>query len=121
MKKINSYLILGLLMSLIIGSSYKLTSIEKSENILEASINSFLSGEEKIAKVNIAEIYSDFIVKENGHFYSIDFMLTSDGEVIILSKDIEEEYYILDKYTTKNLKHHTTVIALPNSGLGYKA
>ena len=46
-----------------------------------------------------------------GDLYTIDFMVTEDNELIILSKDFEEEYYKVDHYTSAYMQKTVVPVA----------
>jgi hypothetical protein len=57
-----------------------------------------------------ATIYTHFLVKEEGFIYTIDFMVTSNGKITVLSKDIEEEYYRVDLFNAKHVEKYSVEI-----------
>ena len=61
-----------------------------------------------------ATIYTHFLVKEEGEIYTVDFMVTSDGTITILNKEIEEEYYRVDIFNAKLVEKYS--VALPIIG-----
>ncbi|MFT6337694.1 MAG: hypothetical protein ACJATI_004459 [Halioglobus sp.] len=57
-----------------------------------------------------ATIYTHFLVKEEGFIYTVDFMVTSNGEITILTKEIEEEYYKVNLFNAKFVQKYSVVI-----------
>lgn len=51
-----------------------------------------------------ATIFTHFLVKEDGWIYTVDFMVTSDGEIIILSKELEECFYKVDLFNAEHVQ-----------------
>lgn len=82
------------------------TSIDKS-NELKTKIEQYVKTIDHSEMANKATIYTHFLIKEEGFIYSIDFMVTSNGEITILTKEIEEEYYKIDLFNAKHMKKYT--------------
>jgi hypothetical protein len=57
-----------------------------------------------------ATIYTHFLVKEEGFIYTVDFMVTSNGDITILTKEIEEEYYKVNLFNAKHVEKYSVVI-----------
>jgi len=57
-----------------------------------------------------ATIYTHFLVKEEGYIYTIDFMVTSNGKITVLTKDIEEEYYRVDLFNAKLVEKYSVAV-----------
>jgi hypothetical protein len=55
-------------------------------------------------------IYTHFLVKEEGDIYTVDFMVTSNGKIIVLTKDIEEEYYRVDLFNAKQVEKYSVAV-----------
>jgi len=58
-----------------------------------------------------ATLYSHFLVKEDGFIYSVDFILTASGDIIVLSKDDEIEYYRVDEFNADHIQKYPVAVA----------
>jgi len=83
----------------------------KTETSVVSKIESYLSSVYTSNKAATVTVFSDFLIKENRDIYSIDFMLTDKGELIILTKEIEQEYYKMETFSAQNLKQQTFSVA----------
>lgn len=77
---------------------------------LKTKIERFVKTIDNSELSNSATIYTHFLVKEEGFIYTIDFMVTSDGKITVLSKDIEEEYYRVDIFNAKHVEKYSVAI-----------
>jgi len=93
--------------SMLIAGSPK---VEKSSTV-SSEIESYLEQSGFTYDSGSATIFTNFIVKENNDLYTIDFMVTEDNELIILSKDLEEEFYRVDHFTSEYMKKHVVPVA----------
>lgn len=75
-------------------------------------IQQYLSSIPQDCKPGEACIYLDFLVAEHGELYNIDFMVTEDGKVTVLSVEFEEEYYKVNNYSSHLVKRVETPLAL---------
>ena len=83
-----------------------------TEDITTIEIKAFLSTLDCNKGKDPASIFIDLLVKENGEIYTIDFMVTEEGNIIVLSKEVEEEYYKIQSFSTKKLKQYALPVAL---------
>jgi hypothetical protein len=79
--------------------------------VVPCEIESYLEDSGFNYNASSATIFSNFIVKENDELYTIDFMVTEDNELIILSKNLEEEFYKVDSYSSKYMQRHVVPVA----------
>ena len=79
--------------------------------VVPCEIESYLEDSGFNYNASSATIFSNFIVKENNDLYTIDFMVTEDNELIILSKEFEEEYYKVEHYSSKFMEKHIVPVA----------
>ena len=106
MKYLKSLLVAMLLMSTVAiyassNTSGNATVTNKIESYLN-SINYEHANDE-------ATVFSNLILKENEDLITVDFMVTEDDEIVVLSKDFEEEYYRVELYNS----NYTTQYSLP--------
>ena len=62
-----------------------------------------------------ATIYTHFLVKEEGFIYTVDFMVTNNGDITILTKDLEEEYYRVDLFNAMHVEKYS--VPMPTIGV----
>jgi hypothetical protein len=117
MKNINSYLVMAFLMLAITLSANNNSIACDMKNSVTCKIESYLSSMDLNLKAETVTIFSNFIVNQNGDLLTIDFMITEDGNIEILSKNFEEEYYKVDTYNTVNLEQYSFPVAQVKSDL----
>jgi len=116
MKTLNSYLTVAFLFIAFSLSANNIIDCNK-KSPANCKIKSYLSSINFNSAAETATIFSNFLVNENGDLFTIDFMITDDGEIEILSKDYEEEYYKVDLYSTVNMIKYSFPVASINSDL----
>ena len=117
MKNLNSYLSLSLVAAFLLMTSFS----KNSSSMEEIKINSYLSSIESAVETDQVVVYSDLIIKEDGHFYKVDFLLDEEGRIELLNKEIETEYYIMEDFNTVNLVQYTFPIVSIVPETEYKA
>lgn len=70
---------------------------------LSTVIENYVSTLDQSIEDGSAQIFTHFLVKEEGFIYSVDFMLTNSGEIIVLSKEDEKEYYRVDGFNAEHM------------------
>ena len=81
------------------------TSSVAIEDFMMTEIEDYLSTQKINNQKSTATVYSDFLVKDaDGFIYTIDFLITNDCELIVLSAELEEEYYRINHYNITQLK-----------------
>jgi hypothetical protein len=85
-------------------------NIEKTKE-LKTKIEQYVKTIDKSEINSSATIYTHFLVKEEGFIYTVDFMVTSNGEITILTKEIEEEYYKVNLFNAKLVEKYSVVIS----------
>ena len=103
--------------TLLIFSMFSISAFADTLNIdkgkeLKTKIDQYVTTIDQSEMDGSATIYTHFLVKEEGFIYTVDFMVTSNGEIIILTKDIEEEYYKVDLFNAKHVEKYS--VAIPN-------
>ena len=78
---------------------------------LKTKIEQFVKTVDQSEMDNSATIYTHFLVKEEGFIYTVDFMVTSNGNITILAKDKEEEYYRVDLFNAKHVEKYSVPVA----------
>ena len=104
------------LFTLLIFSMFSISAFADTLNIenikeLKTKIEQYVKTIDQSEKDGSATIYTHFLVKEEGDIYTVDFMVTSDDKITILTKDIEEEYYRVDLFNAKLVEKYS--VALP--------
>ena len=84
-------------------------NIDKTKE-LKTKIEQYVKTIDKSEMNNSATIYTHFLVKEEGFIYTVDFMVTSNGDITILTKEIEEEYYKVNLFNAKHVEKYSVVI-----------
>lgn len=83
----------------------------KNKDASVSAIEIYLSSIGYDNETEVAEIFVDFLVMENDDLYTVDFMVDEKGEIIVLSKEFEEEYYKVNTYSTKLMKKYSSAVA----------
>lgn len=111
MKTFNSFLCLTFIMgNLLLMTSATVPKV-KDEKSVSTKIEAYLSTVTLDLQTESVIVYSDFLIKENNNIYTVDFLVTAKGEVVVLNKNHEDEYYKMDTYSTKKLKQHSVAVA----------
>ena len=100
-----------LIFSMISISAFADTLNVENTKELKTKIEQYVTSIDQSEMDGSATIYTHFLVKEEGDIYTVDFMVTSDGKITILTKDIEEEYYRVDLFNAKLVEKYS--VALP--------
>lgn len=87
-------------------------NIEEDITTAIGIIESYLSSVDYENTEETVDIFTELLIVENDDLYTVDFMVTEEGEVIILSKEFEEEYYKVKNYSTVLLKKYTSEVAM---------
>ena len=101
--------------TLLVFSMFSISAFADTLNInntkeLKTKIEQYVKTVDQSEMDNSATIYTHFLVKEEGFIYTIDFMVTGNGEITILTKDIEEEYYKVNLFNAKHVEKYTVAI-----------
>ena len=101
--------------TLIIFSLFSISAFADTLNIdktkeLKTKIEQYVKTIDQSEMDNSATIYTHFLVKEEGFIYTVDFMVTDNGEITILTKDIEEEYYKVNLFNAKHVEKYSVAI-----------
>ena len=101
--------------TLVIISMFSITSFADTLNIdntkeLTTKIEQYVKTIDQSEMDGSATIYTHFLVKEEGDIYTIDFMVTGNGKITILTKEIEEEYYRVDLFNAKLVEKYSVAI-----------
>ena len=101
--------------TILIFSLFSITAFADTLNIdktkeLKTKIEQYVKTIDQPEIDGSATIYTHFLVKEEGDIYTIDFMVTGNGKIIILTKDIEEEYYRVDLFNAKHVEKYSVAI-----------
>ena len=102
--------------TLLIFSMLSISAFADTLNIdntqeLKSKIENYVKTIDHAEMGNTATIYTHFLVKEEGIIYTIDFMITGNGEITILTKDTEEEYYRVDLFNATHVEKYS--VAMP--------
>ncbi|MFT4535786.1 MAG: hypothetical protein ACJA1A_002694 [Saprospiraceae bacterium] len=101
--------------TLLIFSLFSVSAFADTTNIintkqLETKIEQYVKTIDQPEMVSTATIYTHFLVEEEGFIYTVDFMITSNGKITVLSKDIEEEYYKVNLFNAKLVEKYSVAI-----------
>jgi hypothetical protein len=95
-------------------------SFSLNANVVSADMNTAFLQEikEYVSTLDVQEtesealLFSQFITKDaEGFIYTIDFVVADDCEIIVLSVELEEEYYRINGYNVDDLKTKALSIA----------
>ncbi len=109
----NSNLILGVLFifsTLTVTANTNINSIE-GKNAVSSKIVNYLSTINFTHDIETVTIFSDFLINENGDLYNVDFMVNEIGEILILTTEIEEEFYKVNSYSSMHLEQYSFPVA----------
>ena len=110
MKTFKSSLLTLAFLSIISLSAFAdTTSVDESATLIN-KIENYISTIDQNQNTG-ATLYTHFLVKENGFIYSVDFMLTETGEIIVLSKEDEEEFYSMDSFSADHIEKYQVAVA----------
>jgi hypothetical protein len=84
-------------------------SVDKTKE-LTTKIEQYVTTVDQSEMDGSATIYTHFLVKEEGDIYTVDFMVTDNGKITILSKDVEKEYYRVDLYNAELVEKYSVAI-----------
>ena len=104
------------ILSLFILSIFSISAMADTSNVdntkeLKTKIEHYVKSIDLSKMDASATIYTHFLVKEDDWTYTVDFMVTRDGEIIILSKELEEYIYKVDLFNAEHVK--TSTVAMP--------
>jgi hypothetical protein len=78
---------------------------------ITSNIENYLSTVGQTNTAGYATIYVNLLITQNGDLYTVDFMVTDDGEVVILSKEYEDEFYRVETFSSKLVEKYTVSIS----------
>jgi hypothetical protein len=110
MKHLKYSLFTILVLSIFSISAFADTLNIDDPKVLKTKIESYVNTIDQSDMDGLATIYTHFLVKEEGFIYKVDFMVTNDGTITILNKDIEEEYYRVDIFNAKLVEKYTVAV-----------
>ena len=104
------------ILSLFILSMFSISAMADTSSVdnmkdLKTKIEHYVKSIDLSKMEASATIYSHFLVNEDDWIYTVDFMVTSDEEIIILSKELEEYIYKVDLFNAEHV--HKTSVAMP--------
>ncbi len=112
MKTIKSLLVAFIILFCFVNSTFaeskKPISVKDVEKVVKEYVNhSFIDSHD-----GNAVVITNFIIKENGENFAIDFMVDENDQVFILSIQSEEEYYrVDDHYNAKFIKSYSVPVS----------
>ena len=111
MKNLKQSIFTVLIISMFSISAFADTLDIENTQELKTKIEQYVKTVDQPEMDGSATIYTHFLVKEEGFIYSIDFMVTSNGQITILTKELEKEYYKVDLFNAKHVEKYT--VAMP--------
>ena len=101
--------------TLLIFSTFSISAFADTLNIdktkeLKTKIEQYVTTINQSEMDGSATVYTHFLIKEEGFIYTVDFMVTSNGKITILTKDIEEEYYKVDLFNADLVEKYSVAI-----------
>ena len=108
----NSYLLLTLAFIFLTALTPINSENLEASNLISYNIESYLESiDVEQIEANEVIVFSNFLVKENGDFIIVDFMVEENGNVTVLNQEFDEEYYLFDRYSSKQVVSLTSPIA----------
>ncbi len=111
MKLIKSCLMTLTLAALISTISFAHSPHGEDHPEVETNITKYLDSAELALQKGSVLVITNFIVKEHGEIYSVDFLVTDNREVIILSKKKDDEYYRVSTYNPQFVKQYSVPVS----------
>lgn len=109
MKSLKSLLIAFTFLGILSMFSFTRTNTMDNRAEVTSKIEKFLSNSNYTVKAGEAVVYSNFLISEEGFIYNVDF-LTDGDEIVVLSKDLEKEYYRVEAYNSKIMQMHSVPV-----------
>jgi hypothetical protein len=83
------------------------------ENIkdITSNIEEYISTVDQTNTAGYATIYVNLLMTQNGDLHTVDFMVTDEGEVVILSNEYEDEFYRVETFSSKLVEKYTVSIS----------
>lgn len=83
------------------------------ENVkgITANIENYISTIDQSNTAGSATVFVNLLISQNGDLYTVDFMVTDEGEIVILSQEFEEEYYRVDAYSPRFVEKYTVTVS----------
>ena len=73
---------------------------------LESKIEQYVTTVDQSSIDGEATIYTNLLVKEDGLIYTVDFMVSNDGDITVLNKEEEDEFYKVDLFNAKYVERY---------------
>lgn len=109
----NSKLILVLVFLISSIATYAIPEASSNKEVTK-KIQTFLTSIDYSHLNNEATVFNNFIVSEDGDLFNVDFMITENDEIVVLSKDYEEEYYKVELYNSNFTTQYSLPVAYVN-------
>lgn len=78
---------------------------------LETKIEKYITSLDQVNEDG-ATIYTNLLVKEEGQIYTVDFMVSNEGDITVLNKEEEDEFYKVDLFNAKYVERYN--ISVPS-------
>ena len=111
MKNLKSLIIAFTLLSIFSFSANADTLKIESVKGLTSNIEKYISTIDQSNTEGSATIHVNLLISQNGDLYTVDFMVSDDGEVVILSKEFEEEYYSVETFSSRFVEKYTVSVS----------
>ena len=86
------------------------TTVVEHHQDLTVKIENYLLSIDYENRVDTATIFTNFIVKERGEIFNVDFMVTEKEEIVLLSKEQDDEFYRVDSYNSKFVRKYSVPV-----------
>lgn len=110
MKNLKYSIFALLIVSMFSVSSFADTLTVETTKELTTKIEQYVNTIDESVTEGSATIYTHFLVKEEGFIYTVDFMVTDNGKITVLTKDIEEEYYRVDLFNATQVEKYSLAV-----------
>ena len=82
------------------------------ENIkdITSKVEKYISTLDQSNTAGTATVFVNLLVSQNGDLHTVDFMVTDEGEVVILSNEYEEEYYRVETFSSRFVQKYTVSV-----------
>ena len=111
MKILKSILVSFAFLFIFTLSAFAHTTKVDHHSEVTSKIENYLSSVDYLNSKGSVSIFVNFLVSEKGDLFTIDFMVDENDEIVVLSKEYEDEYYRVDSFSTAQMKQYSVPVS----------
>ena len=112
MKTLKNIICSLILLVSISGISFASKKKPLSDTEAAACVFDFMQENSFDHEPGVATVFTNFIVKERGENFAIDFLVTEESEILILSVKSEDEFYRIDEsYNARYVQSYSVPVS----------